>query len=52
MAQLAAYGVAMTAREFADRPAAQRVSELRRVDRAIAAARPGSRMLALGARRT
>ncbi len=46
MAQLAAYGEAMTAREIADRPAAQRISELRRVDRALAAARPGSRLLA------
>jgi len=45
MAQLAAYGLAMTARETADRSAGQRTSELRRVTRAIAVSRPGSRML-------
>ncbi len=45
MAQLAAYGLAMTARESADRPAVQRASELRRVTRAMAVSRPGSRML-------
>jgi methylthioribose-1-phosphate isomerase len=45
MAQLAAYGLAMTARESADRSALQRDSELRRVTRAIAVSRPGSRML-------
>jgi len=45
MAQLAAYGLAMTARESADRSALQRDSELRRVTRAIALSRPGSRML-------
>jgi len=46
MAQLGAYGMAMTARESAERSAPQRASELRRVSRAIALARPGSRMLA------
>ena len=45
MAQLGAYGLAMTARESIDRSAPQRVSELRRVTRAIAVSRPGSRML-------
>jgi methylthioribose-1-phosphate isomerase len=45
MAQLGAYGVAMTARETAARPAGQRTSEQARVTRAIASARPASRML-------
>jgi methylthioribose-1-phosphate isomerase len=45
MAQLAAYGLAMSARESAGRSAPQRTSELRRVTRALAASRPGSRML-------
>ena len=45
MAQLGAYGLAMTARESAGRSAPQRSSELRRVTRAIAMSRPGSRML-------
>ncbi len=45
MAQLAAYGVAMTARESVDRSASQRLNELRRVSRAIGVSRPGSRMV-------
>ena len=46
MAQLAAYGLAMSARESVTRSVPQRTSELRRVTRAMAVSRPGSRMLA------
>jgi len=45
LAQLAAYGLAMTARESAERSAPQRAAELRRVTRAIAVSRGGARML-------
>lgn len=46
LAQLGAYGLALTARELVERPPAQRESELRRVGRALVGARPGARMLA------
>jgi methylthioribose-1-phosphate isomerase len=45
MAQLAAYGMAFSAREMRERPADARRAELRRVGRALAQARVGSRML-------
>jgi methylthioribose-1-phosphate isomerase len=46
MAQLAAYGLALTAAERADRPAPDRQLELRRTERALVEARPSSRLLA------
>jgi methylthioribose-1-phosphate isomerase len=46
MAQLAAYGLALTAREVAPRGVHARRSELNRVARGLLATRPGSRMLA------
>jgi methylthioribose-1-phosphate isomerase len=45
MAQLAAYGLAFSARDLRDRAPDARRAELRRVGRALAQARPGSRML-------
>ncbi len=46
MAQLAAYGLALTATERADQPAEQRQLELRRTARALIEARVSSRLLA------
>jgi methylthioribose-1-phosphate isomerase len=46
MAQVAAYGLALTARERAARPAEERDAELRRTMRTLVEARPGSRLLA------
>lgn len=45
MAQLAAYGLAFSARDMRDRSPESRRAELRRVGRALIQARPGSRML-------
>ncbi len=44
MAQVAAYGLALTATERADQPAAARDTELRRTQRALLEARPSSRL--------
>jgi methylthioribose-1-phosphate isomerase len=44
MAQVAAYGLALTAAERVDQPAAQRNVELRRTQRALVQARPSSRL--------
>lgn len=44
MAQAAAYGLALTAQERADRPAEARAAELRRTRMALARARPSSRL--------
>jgi methylthioribose-1-phosphate isomerase len=44
MAQAAAYGLALTARERVDQPQSAREVELRRTRRALAAARPSSRL--------
>lgn len=46
MAQLAAYGIAFSARDMRERPAESRRAELRRVGKALMQARAGSRMLA------
>ena len=46
MAQVAAYGVALTATERAGQPIASRRVELKRTRRALAAARPSSRLVA------
>jgi len=46
LAQVAAYGLALTAAERADRPGEQRDVELRRTERALQEARPSSRLLA------
>lgn len=45
IAQMAAHGLALSAREYQDRAALQRNAELQRVGRALALARPGSRLL-------
>ena len=45
MGQVAAYGLALTAKEFAPRTYSARQAEWKRVCRALVAARPGSRML-------
>ncbi|MFN8521210.1 MAG: hypothetical protein U0667_17915 [Chloroflexota bacterium] len=45
MAQLAAYGLALSALDVRDRPTESRRAELRRVGRTLAQARPGSRLL-------
>jgi methylthioribose-1-phosphate isomerase len=45
MAQLAAYGLALSARDLRDRAPAARHAELRRVGKALAQARAGSRLL-------
>ncbi len=45
IAQLAAYGIALTAREYHDRTVTQRAAEIQRVARALTLARPGSRLL-------
>lgn len=45
LGQLAAYGLALTAKEFAPRTYHARQAEWKRVCRALVAARPGSRML-------
>ncbi len=45
MAQLAAYGLALSAHEIRDRTTQSRGGEIRRVGRALAQARTGSRML-------
>jgi methylthioribose-1-phosphate isomerase len=51
MAQVAAYGIALTARERAARPAEEREVELQRTRQALVRARPSSRLLAWSAER-
>jgi methylthioribose-1-phosphate isomerase len=51
MAQVAAYGIALTARERAARPAREREVELQRTRQALVQARPSSRLLAWSAER-
>jgi methylthioribose-1-phosphate isomerase len=46
LAQVAAYGLALTAAERADQPGDQRDVELRRTERTLVEARPSSRLLA------
>ncbi len=52
MAQVAAYGLALTAAERADQPADQRDVELRRTERALVEARPSARLLRWASART
>ena len=51
MAQLAAYGMWLTAAERADQPAELRSVELRRTEQALSDARPSSRLLAVAVER-
>jgi methylthioribose-1-phosphate isomerase len=51
MAQVAAYGIALTARERESRPAQEREVELQRTRQSLVRARPSSRLLAWSAER-